>query len=160
IRTAANEREIEQAIQTYWINDPPDEADKAGDLARWLATFECCPEGFWIAEDEETKQIVGVATAGRRPPQWILANFFVLPNYHGQGIGRRLLAEAYATREGCDRFIVHASQHPSAQSLYMQFGMYPLPYSIVFRGQPQTDLAASSALTAENRPISEIITTL
>src|SRR5262245_45168123 len=118
------------------------------------------PEGFWIAVDEMTGQVVGVATALRRPPQWILANFYVLPAYHGQGIGRALLTRAVATHEGCDRFAVHASLHPSAQSLYMQFGMYPQPYSIRFMGSPENNLASPSHVAAEKQPVAEMLSSL
>ena len=133
IRTAATEQDIEQALKVYLVNEPSiAEVDQASTLAHWVTMYENCPEGFWIAEDEASRQIVGVASAVRRPPQWILANFYVLPNYHGKGIGRKLLSQAYSAREGCERFLVHATDHSSAQSLYMQFGMYPLPYSILF----------------------------
>jgi len=161
IRTAANEQEIEQSIETYWANEPPhDAADKASALDHWLAMYAGDPEGFWIAVDEMTGQVVGVATALRRPPQWILANFYVLPAYHGQGIGRALLTRAVATHEGCDRFAVYASLHPSAQSLYMQFGMFPQPYSIRFMGSLENNLDLPSHLAAEKQPVAEILSSL
>src|SRR5258708_3844230 len=149
-RTAANEQEVAQALNVYRANEPPWESAHAEQtLEQWLAAYISCPEGFWIAEDEQSHQIVGVAAAIRRPPQWLLTNFFVHPDYHGQGIGKVLLARAIAVCEGCDRFTVHASQHPSAQRLYMQHGMYPLPYSIKFKGQPQSRLSLPPGLTVE-----------
>src|SRR5258707_8218406 len=150
IRTAANEQEIAQALDVYRANEPPWESDHAEQtLEQWLAAYVSCPEGFWIAEDEQSHQIVGVASAIRRPPQWLLTNFFVHPDYHGHGIGKSLLAQAIAVHEGCERFTVHASQHPSAQHLYMQHGMYPLPYSILFKGQPQAHIELPSGLEVE-----------
>src|SRR5215471_9946863 len=129
IRTATNEQDIAQALEIYAANEPPPTPEyKADVLAHWLRLFADSPEGFWLAEDENTGQIVGVASAIQRPPQWLLSNFYVLPTYHGQGIGRLLLSRAFATYPNCDRFAVHASTHDSAQSLYIQFGMYPLPY--------------------------------
>jgi GNAT superfamily N-acetyltransferase len=161
IRTAVNEQEIAQSLEVYWANDPPpDSASKASAIAHWLAIYASCPEGFWIAEDEAARQIVGVAAVVRRPPQWILANFYVLPSYQGQGLGRRLLAQAFATREGCERFAVHASVRPSAQSLYMQFGMYPQPYSIELRGNSQNHPGVRSELVAEACPAKAIVSTL
>jgi len=161
IRTAANEQEIEQAAEVCWANDPPSDAsDKDGLLTHWLATYASSPEGFWLAEDEPRQQIVGVASAVRRPPQWLLTNFFVLPTYHGQGVGQALLTQAFATHEGCDRFTVHASLHSSAQSLYLRFGMYPQPYSIYFKGIPQNQSGSPSPVTAEEQPLSEIISVL
>jgi len=156
IRIAASEQDVAQALEVYQANEPPWDKDFAKQtLEHWLATYASCPEGFWIAEDEQADKahkahkIVGVASAIRRPPQWLLTNFFVHPDYHGQGIGKALLERAIAVHEGCERFIVHASQHPSAQRLYMQHGMYPLPYSILFKGQPQTRINLPSELKAE-----------
>lgn len=159
-RTAASELDIEQALEVCWANEPSaDLWGKAAVLAHWTAMYESCPEGFWVAEDEVSHQIVGVASAMRRPPQWMLANFYVHPDYHGQGIGRMLLSKAYSAQEGCERFLVHASAHPSAQRLYLQFGMYPQPYSILFTGSPDHGVM-SSALTVEQHPVTDILSTL
>jgi GNAT superfamily N-acetyltransferase len=160
IRIAASEQEIEQALEVYIANEPPsDSAEKASTLAHWLAMYADCPESFWIAEDEASQQIVGIASAVLRPPQWILANFYVLPSYQGKGLGRELLTRAFSTREGCERFLVHSSTHPSAHSLYMQLGMYPLPYSMMFTGYP-VDPVTPLALTIEDYPVDEILSTL
>jgi GNAT superfamily N-acetyltransferase len=160
IRTADRAYDIEQALEVCWANESSvDGWDKAAVLAHWMAMYASCPEGFWIAEDERSEQIVGVASAVRRPPQWVLANFYTLPGYHGQGIGKQLLSHAFAAHEGCERFLVHASAHPAAQGLYLQFGMYPQPYSILFRGNPeQNDLPAAS--TVEDHPVADILPTL
>src|SRR5262245_48364526 len=114
---------------------PRSEIQLEREYRHWIGVYESTPEGFIVAEDDETGQIVGVASAVRRPPQWILANFYVDPAYQGRGIGRRMLECAFEVREGCDRFCVHASSEPAAQTLYMKFGMYPQPYSIIFKGQ-------------------------
>lgn len=161
IRLAANEQEIGQAIELYWADEPPiNESDKTSALAHWQDIFASCPEGFWVAEDEHTRQLVGVASALRRPPQWLLVNFYVLAAYHGQGIGRSLLAHAMTIREGCDRFAVHASRYASAQGLYMQFGMYPQPYSVLFRGSPRNLASPPSPLVAEASAVADIVSTL
>ncbi len=161
IRTAANEQVVAQALEVYRANEPPWDSTYAEQtLQQWFATFSSCPEGFWIAEDEPSHKIVAVASAIRRPPQWLLTNFFVHPDYHGQGIGKSLLAQAIAVCEGCDRFTVHASQHPSAQRLYMQYGMYPLPYSIKFKGQPQTRIKLPTGLKVEAWSPENVLQTL
>jgi GNAT superfamily N-acetyltransferase len=153
-------QDIEQALEVCKVNEPSMTAgDKAATLAHWLTMYANCPEGFWIAEDEASRQIVGVASAVRRPPQWILANFYVLPVYQGKGIGRKLLSQAYSTREGCDRFLVHASAHSSAQVLYLKLGMVPLPYSIMFKGT-RNQSAIPTVLKIEKYPLDEIISTL
>ncbi len=161
IRVAANEQEIEQSLEVYIAADPPrDLSYKATVLTHWLGLYANCPDGFWVAEDETTgHQIVGVASAVRMPPQWILSNFYVLPAYHGKGIGKKLLEEVYSSHEGCERFLVHASEHPSAISLYMQCGMYPLPHSMFFTGNPE-HIARSTALSVMSYPVDEILPTL
>ena len=159
IRLAANESEIDQAIDSYLINEPSvPPTERAAILEHWVMMFKNCPEGFWIAQNEEGK-IVGVATSITLPPQWILANFYVLPAYHGMGIGKKLLGKAFSNAGNCERFLVHASLHPSAQSLYIQHGMYPLSYSIVFKGRPDP-AALPEALTVVERPLNEILRTL
>src|SRR5512138_1376395 len=129
IRTAADAQDVAKAFEVYWTNDHPgleDVSTRETDLAHWIHTFAVCPEGFWIAEEEASGKIVGVASAVLRPPQWILTNFYVLPDAQGQGIGKQLIAQAYATRAEsgavCERFLVHASEHAAAQGLYMQYG--------------------------------------
>ncbi len=160
IRLATSKQDVEQALEVCWANEASaDSWGKEAVLAHWTAMYESCPEAFWVAEDETSRQIVGVASAMRRPPQWVLANFYVLPAYHGQGIGRNLLAQAYAAREGCERFLVHASTHPSAQSLYMQFGMFPQPYSILFKRKGNQSIIPG-ALTVEEHPVADIRATL
>jgi GNAT superfamily N-acetyltransferase len=161
IRAAASEREIEQAIQNFWLNDPPlDSTDAAGALEHWLGLFADWPDGFFMALDDVSQQIVGVASAAIHPPQWILTNFFVHPDYHGQGIGRALFSRALAWREGCTRFAVHASQHPSAQRLYMGAGMFPQPYSIVFKGRSTFPPPAERQLIAKSCPPLKALSTL
>lgn len=156
-RTAASEGDVERAIQIYRVDEPSlDVAKIAAELAHWQWMRDSSPECFWIAEDEATGQIVGVASAVRRPPQWALANFYVLDAYKGQGIGKELMTRAYAAHQDCDRFLVHASEHPSAQRLYMQFGMYPLPYSIYFKGSVE-GIVPPQALTVEECSVEAIL---
>ncbi len=160
IRLAVGRQDIEAAVEVYWaIDQPGDASEKAVVQAHWMRMQTSCPEGFWVAEDEASGQIVGVVSALRRAPQWILANFYVLPAYQGQGAGKRLLERAMGAREGCDRFLVHASDHPSAQGLYMQLGMLPLPYSVLFTGNPAV-LPAPPGLAVERHAVSEILATL
>jgi hypothetical protein len=86
-----------------------------------------------------------------------LANFYVHADYQGRGIGRRMLEQAYAAREDCDRFCVHASTHPAAQTLYMKFGMYPQPHSIQFKGQMKYNIGKPKHVSMEKVVVSEAI---
>ena len=160
IRLAKSEQEIDQALDVCLANEPSvNPSDRAAFLDHWLMMHTNCPEGFWIAQDETTQQIIGIASAVQRPPQWILTNFYVLPAYHGKGIGKKLLDRAFSIHEDCDRLLVHTSSHPSAQSLYIQLGMAPLPYSIMFKGNPDHDVIPE-ALAVIECPVDEILLTL
>jgi GNAT superfamily N-acetyltransferase len=135
IRPVGGAGDIEQALEVYLANEAAiDRALSESIVAHWTVMRDDSPGGFWVAEDEEAGRIVGLVTAIRRPPQWILCNYYVLPGYQGQGLGKQLLAQAFSAQEGCDRYLVHASDNPSAQCLYLQSGMYPQPYSILFHG--------------------------
>lgn len=160
-RTAAGQQDIAQALELYWVNEPAAAAAEDHDavLEHWLRMFAGSPDGFWIAEDEGAGRIVGVATALRRSPLWILANFYVHPAYQGQGIGKRLLSRAISTWEDCTRFLVHASTNPAAQGLYLHFGMRPLPYSILFKGIPAAK-AQPPELTVQPYPVGDVLPAL
>src|SRR5262249_32289785 len=114
---------------------PHSEADLEAEFHHAWGFYQSTPEGFVIAEDDETGRIIGVAAAGRRPPQWILTNFFVDPAYQGRGIGRKILTQAFAVNQDCTRRCLHASTDPAAQALYMKFWLTPQPYSINFKGR-------------------------
>lgn len=151
----ADPQDIEPALEVCLVNDHPgplSPADRASILDHWYMLQANEPQGFWIAQDEATRQIVGIASAIRRDPQWILTNFYVLPAFHGQGIGKQLLARAFAIHQPGDRLLVHASTHPSAQSQYIQLGMYPLPYSIMFEGRPEQVVLPSELAVEESPP--------
>lgn len=161
IRTALNERDVRGAMQLYLDDDlrwrlqrygeaSPNTADEVEqDFQFWRGIYQSTPEGFFVAEDDERGLIVGVASAVRRPPQWMLTNFYVHPDYKGRGIGHQLLTCAYAVQEGCDRFCLHASHDPAAQALYLRFGMYPQPHSIEFAGHARQQLNVPSQLELE-----------
>jgi GNAT superfamily N-acetyltransferase len=152
--------EDEDREQGWRPGQPPVQHNEAvieRDFKHWLGIYESTPEGFIFAEDDQTGQIVGVAAAVRRPPQWILTNFYVHADYQGRGIGRRLLECAFAAREGCDRFCVHASSHPAAQALYMKFGMYPQPHSIQFKGRMTYNIGKPKHVNLEKVAVSHVM---
>jgi GNAT superfamily N-acetyltransferase len=84
------------------------------------------PDQQWLAEVRNTP--VAYVSSITRWPIWFLAGFWVLPQFQGGRIGRELLARA---REAGERrevttWSVYASQHLSAQALYIRMGMTPL----------------------------------
>jgi GNAT superfamily N-acetyltransferase len=161
IRTATNPEDVRKAFDVYWLNETgKSDAYAAHMLDQYRHLCASCPEGFWIAEEEGTQRIVGTAVATLRPPQWMLTNFFVHPDFHGQGIGKALLAKAYETREGCTRFCIHASQHPSAVNLYMQLGVYPQPHSTYLTGNPDRLPKIESTLAVAQTDLTSALPTI
>ena len=161
IRNARDERDVRGALQIYLDDDaawrlhrygeaaPLTEAEIEDEFEYWWNIYDSAPDGFFVAEDDERALIVGIASSVRRPPQWMLTNFFVHPDYKGHGLGHQLLQRAHAVRDGCDRFCVHASDDPAAQALYMRFGMYPQPHSTQFTGQIEQRLDVPDHLKLE-----------
>ncbi len=161
IRNARNEQDVRGAMQLaldddlrwrwqrYGTATPLAQAEVEQIFQFWWGIYQSTPEGFMVAEDDERGLIVGVAAAVRRPPQWMLTNFYVHPDYRGRGIGHQLLTCACAVREGCDRFCLHASDDPAAQALYLRFGLYPQPHSIKFTGHAWQKLDVPAHLKLE-----------
>ena len=57
---------------------------------------------FWLAIEEETNTLVGTIALEREGDKGIMKRYYVLPEYHHRGIGRRLyqLFEEYAKKSG------------------------------------------------------------
>lgn len=80
---------------------------------------------FWVASETPrfgAPRIVGYARSIVRERVWCLTEFFVLPGHHRRGIGSALLARCLeeGERYGADTRLVLASQHPSADALYIR----------------------------------------
>lgn len=86
---------------------------------------------FWVAEETPrfgATRVIGYARSLVRDRVWSLTEFFVLPGHHRKGIGGALLARCLADgeKEEADTRLVLASQHPSADSLYIRkAGCFP-----------------------------------
>lgn len=86
---------------------------------------------YWVAEETPRfgrNRVVGYAHSMVRDGVWHLTEFFVLPTHHRQGIGGALLAHSLedGDRAGAHTRFVLASQHPSANSLYIRkAGCFP-----------------------------------
>jgi ribosomal protein S18 acetylase RimI-like enzyme len=83
----------------------------------------------FVAEDQQTGQIVGFATGGRiaeerAPYTGELYAIYVLPEYHGRGLGRKLVrtvAESLLSI-GLDSMIVWVLADNSARNFYRALG--------------------------------------
>jgi len=82
------------------------------------------PAGSWVAEVDG--MVIAFAQGLVRGDIWFLAQLFVHPDVHANGIGKELLRLAmdHGRTEGCRTFSVVSSTSPVAQSLYMRAGMF------------------------------------
>jgi GNAT superfamily N-acetyltransferase len=108
LRMAANlpSREEIEALYPYYES-----------LLRHL--FVTCDQ-FWVAETDD--QIVGYARSILRDGIRQLSEFFVLPEFQSQGIGRQLLDRAFPD-EGANNRVICASPDPRALSRYLKTGL-------------------------------------
>lgn len=80
------------------------------------------PGGCWVADDEATGEVVGVAMATRRDLLWTLFTYAVRPGRQGAGIGAALLDAALAYGAGCLRGMICALPDPKALRRYRRAG--------------------------------------
>lgn len=82
------------------------------------------PDGCWVAEVNGL--VVGYSQGFVRGDIWFLAQLFVHPDVHSQGLGQELLRRAmdHGRNNSCTVFSVVSSTSPVAQSLYMRSGMF------------------------------------
>lgn len=89
---------------------------------------------FWLAERDG--KALGFARAVLRDGLQQLTELFVVPRAQSAGVGRELLAHAFAPRGAARRCII-ASPEMGAQSLYMRAGVYPQFPIYYFSRAPQ-----------------------
>lgn len=105
----------------------------------------------WGAEVDG--QLVGYARSIRRGDTRELTEFFVLPGWQGQGIGRQLLERALPA--DVPHRVIIATFDPSALARYMRHGLRTTTTALSFEGPPNlTPIPAPDGLTA--RPLSEV----
>ena len=94
------------------------------DLAFRQYAHEFHGESYWMAED--ATRMVGFAIATRNDGRWHLGALHVIPEYQGQGIGRRLLDLTLSSAEPSDSLCVLTdSIQPVSTALYIRAGMLP-----------------------------------
>jgi len=97
------------------------------------------PEGIWVAEKDG--QAIGFSLCWVRGSFWFLAQLFVLPGFHGQGVGQMLLEKAlvYGSAEGVtNRALITFAYNPVSISLYARQLIYPRESLYTMVGQSQT----------------------
>ncbi len=101
--------------------DPRPPQGTANWLRRTASFVEHDAGGCWVAEDD-SGEMVGMATSMTRELMWILATFAVRPGLQGQGIGKQLMAAAATHGRGCLRAMLSASSDPKAVRRYRLAG--------------------------------------
>jgi GNAT superfamily N-acetyltransferase len=77
--------------------------------------------GWWVAEDPQTRQLIGYARSIERGGLFELTEFFVRPGQQARGLGKRLLDLAFPNGRGDPRVIV-ATGDPRALARYYAAG--------------------------------------
>ncbi len=117
------------------------------DLAFRQYAYEFHRESYWMAE-EATRQ-VGFTIATRNDGRWCLGALHVIPEYQGQGIGRRLLELTLSSAEPSDSLCVRIdSVQPVSAALYIRAGMLPWLPILTWEGPivgPVPDLPADAS---------------
>jgi GNAT superfamily N-acetyltransferase len=96
---------------------------------------------WWVAEDADGR-LAGYARSTQRGDVLELTEFFVAPGARVQGVGRALLARAFAVGLGAHRAIIATIDAP-AVALYLRFGVAHQATGVDFTGRPRAvDLPA------------------
>jgi GNAT superfamily N-acetyltransferase len=111
---------------------PPGSFEQAAvRLRRLLATD---PGGAWVAEREG--QVAGCALSIRREGLWGLSLLVVRPEHQSAGLGRELLARAWAYAAGARGSLILASRDTRAVRAYLRLGLDLHPAAIA-SGRPR-----------------------
>jgi GNAT superfamily N-acetyltransferase len=104
------------------MDDPPypqGDPERAAIRVRHLIRTD--PGGAWVAERDGA--LCGAALALVREGIWGLSLLVVAPAAQSAGVGRELLARAWAHAEGAHGFLVLASRDPRALRSYVRLGL-------------------------------------
>jgi GNAT superfamily N-acetyltransferase len=107
-------------------HEQPDMSDRLVRLYTHLRTSN--PELFVVAAQQlahAAERIVAFAAAVRREQLWFLSMLFVLPEFQGARVGRRLLDEVLPRDPGTFRATGTDSAQPVSNALYSSFGIVP-----------------------------------
>lgn len=96
-------------------------------------------ERCFVAEADG--RVVGFTAALVRDDAWFLSSLFVLPEFQGRGVGRRLLERAWGGPFGRRLTITDAIQ-PISNGLYARVGLIPTTPLLHLGGEPRADVPA------------------
>ena len=120
-------------------------------VGRCLATD---PGGAWVAE--QGGEVVGCGLAIVREGVWGLSLLIVRPDAQSSGVGRELLARAFAYGKGARGWIVLASRDPRALRAYSRIGLDLHP-AVAARGKVRAITASAEVRrgTIDDLPLTE-----
>jgi GNAT superfamily N-acetyltransferase len=99
-------------------------------------------------------EVVGFGAAAHTGRSTHLADLFVLPSRHGQGVGKRLLDEVLG---GAWPRTTFASSDPRALPLYVRAGMIPLWTNIYVSGDPALLPPPAAGYRVDAVPFEEVV---
>ncbi len=96
------------------------------------------PERFVAAvhADGDGERLVAFASAVTRERLWFLSMLFVLPEFQGEGLGRRLLTRVLPDDEAMARSTATDSAQPISNALYASYGIVPRMPLLSLSGLP------------------------
>ncbi len=129
---AATAQDLPAAFAVTWRCDhrgepPPADPDRLRYLEHELAT------GRMAVAETSGGEIVAMGGTVIRGGVAMVSDLFVDPNWHGHGIGARVLAAVLGDHWPRQTF---SSAHPNALPLYVRFGMAPRWPSLYVTGDP------------------------
>ena len=95
------------------------------------------PETFWIAADGDDRP-VGYGVGTTRRGLWFCSGLFLLPEYQGRGVGRRLFELAMGEHPMRDDVsaLTSSAANPISNKLYAGHGIYPQLPLLSLEGSP------------------------
>lgn len=123
--------DLDRRRGTDAVGAPPNPAVALVRFRRLLGTD---PGGAWVAVRDGA--LAGVAIALLRDGLWGLSLLVVDPTAQGDGVGRELLARAWAYGEGARGHVILSSSDPRAIRAYARLGLELHP-AIAAQGTPQ-----------------------
>ena len=94
-------------------------------MAEWRADLTITPgyigsSPVWVAEVDGT--VAGFLGLVQSDGHWYLEHLWVLPSFHGRGLGRALFDEAVRLARAAGATELHIKSDPNAEAFYLKMG--------------------------------------
>lgn len=121
--------EANSAIRAHFHLPPversPDSVAHTSDRLAYLQRTD--PAGCWVAVDEQSGEVIGIAASFVRDELWVLSLLGVSPDFQGNGTGKALLDAALTSGKECNYGMIMSSRDPRAVRRYLRadFQLHP-----------------------------------